>query len=169
MKPITIGLFGTCGSSNWREPFIEKINKTLNATYFNPQLPEGTWTPDFSDIENQHFKSDDIILFPVTNETCGVGSLSEIGFSISSILENLSYQRFFVFMIDDDCLDNNASENQRNESIRTRALVKSKVSNVEHSNVFIVSNLIDLENIMAELIPLARSFGVIQEKYKLAK
>jgi len=31
----TVGLFGTCGNSKWRDPFIKKLNQ-LGVTYYNP-------------------------------------------------------------------------------------------------------------------------------------
>lgn len=120
----TVGLFGTCGSSQWRDEFILAY-KERNINYFNPQLPEGTWTPECADIENQHFKKDDIILFPVTHETTAFGSLGEIGFSIQSLLQNPEKHRYFIFMIDDDCVV--ANEEQRTDSKRARKLVKSKL------------------------------------------
>ena len=95
----TIGLFGTCGNSTWRDNFIA-LYKEKGINYFNPQLPEGTWTPECADIENQHFKKDDVILFPVTNETTAFGSLAEVGFSINTLLENPANHRYFIFMID---------------------------------------------------------------------
>lgn len=136
----TIGLFGTCGQSTWRKIFIEAFSKQ-NIPYFNPQLPEGTWTPECSDIENQHFKTDSIILFPVTSETTAFGSLGEVGFSIQSLMSDFSKPRYFVFMIDDNCEDPKASEQEKQASIRARKLVKSKLQEQQHANVIIVHSL----------------------------
>ena len=38
-----IGLFGTCGNSNWRVPVIQKLN-SLGIAVFNPVVPN--WTPE---------------------------------------------------------------------------------------------------------------------------
>ena len=75
----TIGLFGTCGKSTWRKPFIERFN-ALKIPYFNPQVEN--WTPECTDIEAEHLANDGVILFPITDETTATGSLAETGFSI---------------------------------------------------------------------------------------
>ena len=38
-----VGLFGTCGSSTWRAPFIEAF-EAEEVEYFNPQVED--WTPE---------------------------------------------------------------------------------------------------------------------------
>lgn len=164
-KKLTIGLFGTCGSSRWREPFIHAIQQTKTATYFNPQLPEGTWTPECADIENQHFLTDDIILFPITSETTAFGSLGEVGFSVESLISNPSVNRFFIFMIDDECLDDNASPEQAKDSIRMRVLVKSKLIDIKHPNIFTVHTLDEMNELMFDLIDMSLQFKTIRSKF----
>jgi len=141
---ITIGLFGTCGSSKWREPFINEYEKN-GIDFFNPQVAEGTWSPGMVADENKHLIEDDIILFPVTSETTGQGSLAEIGFSIASALR-ANKHRYFIFMIDDLCNDPSASVAQIVESNRSRKLVKSKLQEIaNNNNIFLVD---DLENML---------------------
>ena len=41
---VTIGLFGTCGGSRWRERFIERYNKEC-ISFFNPQVAEAASSP----------------------------------------------------------------------------------------------------------------------------
>ena len=105
MKMIipVIGLFGTCGNSTWRNSFI-KTYEARDISYFNPQVPEGTWHPGLVDEENAHLLEDPIILFPVTSETTGQGSLAEIGFSILAAIKR-SPDRYFIILIDDECTD----------------------------------------------------------------
>ena len=74
-----IGLFGTCGNSRWRDAFIEKY-KELGIAFFNPQVED--WTPDCAVEEARHLAEDRIILFPVTSETYGIGSIAETGFCV---------------------------------------------------------------------------------------
>src|SRR5271156_2620325 len=92
---VTIGLFGTCAGSQWREPFkaayeIEQI------TYFDPQVPN--WTPECAVVEAEHLADDEIVLFPVTGESYGTGSLAETGFSILQAIR-LDDRRDFIIMI----------------------------------------------------------------------
>jgi hypothetical protein len=60
-KPC-IGLFGTCGKSIWRKPFIEKHNE-FGIKYFNPQVP--TWDPSCAVKEAYHLAHDDILIYPL--------------------------------------------------------------------------------------------------------
>ena len=161
-KKTTIGLFGTCGNSTWRDDFIS-LYKEKGINYFNPQLPEGTWTPECADIENQHFKKDDIILFPVTNETTAFGSLAEVGFSINTLLENPANHRYFIFMIDDDCIV--ADPEQRDASIRSRKLVKSKILESNHPNIFVVHTLDDMRELSLKLYEHITEFNNFKLKY----
>ena len=69
-----IGLFGTCGNSLWRDQFIS-VYKEKGIEYFNPQKED--WCPEDADIEAQHLVQDEIVLFPVTDESYGCGSLAE--------------------------------------------------------------------------------------------
>lgn len=136
-----IGLFGTCGKSTWRDPFVFQYSEK-GIPYFNPQMPEGTWHPGCVDDENKHLMTDGIILFPVLSETTGQGSLAEIGFSITAALSR-NPDRYFIFLIDPECTDPDASAAQIKESNRTRALVSSKLIQMSKSNsgIFIVDSL----------------------------
>ena len=98
MKKITIGLFGTCGISQWRTPFIKKYS-SLGIQYFNPVKSD--WKVEDATIEAEHLANDEILLFPVTNETYAFGSLGEVGFSIMQALK-LDERRDIVVMIEPD-------------------------------------------------------------------
>ncbi len=151
MNNITIGLFGTCGNSTWRNSFIEEYNK-LSINYFNPQLPAGTWTPEFADEENRQLKTNEIVLFPITDETTAHGSLSEIGFSISDTLRNLK-ERYLIVFIDPECNDNDATENERKTSVRDRKLTLSKceLEQTINSKVFVVNSLEEMLSLSIKL------------------
>lgn len=146
MDDLTIGLFGTCGHSIWRNNFIEKYSE-MSISYYNPQLAPGTWTPDDADIENKHFLNDDIILFPITDETTAFGSLAEAGFSVLSLLHSANPNRHFIVMIDDNCVSSDGAQACA-DSIRTRKLVKSKIQDLipNYNNLHIVN---DLDEIMS--------------------
>jgi hypothetical protein len=166
---MKIGLFGTCGKSTWRKSFID-IYESKNIDFFNPQLPDGMWTPDRSDefvqIENSNLKSNDIILFPVTSETTGQGSLAEIGFSVCDAMRNLNNQ-YLIVLIDLNCLDEKATESQIEDSKRSRKLVRSKVEQEIkiNPNVFLVDNMSEMKNLSLDLHQSITGFNNIREKY----
>ena len=97
MDYLTIGLFGTCGKTIWRKRFVE-IYDGLGINYFNPQVEE--WTPDSAELEAEHLANDKIVLFPITHETYGIGSLTELGFGILNSIK-LENRRDFVILIED--------------------------------------------------------------------
>lgn len=119
-KIITIGLFGTCGQSRWREPFIAEY-KNRNINYYNPQVDN--WSPENAIEEAKHLTEDEIILFPITNETYGLGSLSEVGFSILNVI-NLNKRRSFIVFIDDNVNETLINKEKQNESFKKESLKK---------------------------------------------
>ena len=139
MNDICIGLFGTCGGSKWRVPFETKYAE-LGIVSFDPV--KENWTPDDAQIEAEHLANDNIVLFPVTSETYGLGSLAETGFSILSAAR-IDKQRFIIVMIDKDVDQKLKEENPltATESIRSRALVRAHLTKVKYPNVYIVNTL----------------------------
>lgn len=153
-----IGLFGTCGNSKWRDDFMKRYDD-LGLEYFNPQVDD--WHPGLVEDENRHLAEDEIILFPVTDETTAQGSLAEIGFSIRQALR-MNRNRYFIFMIHDECKDPSATEGQVDDSNRSRKLVKSKLmdeAEVCH-NVLMVETL---EEMLELSIKLARISAEYEE------
>lgn len=147
-----IGLFGTCGNSSWRNKFMEKYNE-LNINYFNPQVDD--WKPELADIEAKHLATDSIILFPVTGETYGLGSLAEIGFSILNCIK-LKPNRDTVVLIDstlnpDIEKTNFYSKDLEKESIKARKLVTAHLKELNMEHVYIVSTLDEMLDKSIEL------------------
>jgi len=136
-KEITIGLFGTCGDSNWRKKFIETYDR-INISYFNPQV--SNWNPELAEIEAQHLATDEIILFPITSETYGLGSLSECGFSILNAIK-LEDRRNLIILIDSKLDSKLKDEKLIKESLRARALVKQHLKKLDLPNVYLVNTL----------------------------
>lgn len=134
---LTIGLFGTCGNSKWREPFISRYDE-LGISYFNPQVTD--WKPEFAEVEAQHLAEDKVILFPVTNETYATGSLSEVGFSILNAIK-LDDRRSFVILIAKDLVPELNDSIARKESLRARALVIEHLRKLRLSNLYVVETL----------------------------
>lgn len=148
---MTIGLFGTCGNSIWRDNFMT-IYDQEEIHYFNPQKDD--WKPEDAKIEADHLANDDIVLFPVTNETLGLGSLGEVGFSILQAIK-LDSNRDIVVMIDDDLSDDSKekfTESEVRESIKMRALVKAHLKKLSYPNVYLVDNLDDMLKVSMYLV-----------------
>ncbi len=134
---LTIGLFGTCGRSQWRKSFIEKYAKE-SIPFFNPQVED--WKPEDAQVEAEHLANDEVILFPITGETYATGSLAEVGFSILQAIR-LDDRRDFVVMIDqklDAALDDPVA---MKESLRARALVTQHLKKLRLKNVYVVETL----------------------------
>jgi hypothetical protein len=129
-------MFGTCGSSKWREMFINRY-KMNSINFFNPQ--KNDWAPEDAVNEAEHLVNDDVILFPVTNETFGTGSLAETGYSILSAIRS-NDQRFVIIFID-PYLNPLLSHTAAKESSRARAIVLAHLKKLNHPNVFIVDSL----------------------------
>jgi hypothetical protein len=145
-RKITIGLFGTCGNSAWRNRFIAEYDKR-EIEYFNPQ--KENWSPLDAENEADHLANDEIILFPVTNETYAFGSLGEVGFSIMQAIK-LNTHRDIVVMIDPSVkIDHSGMsiaeymvvETQTKDSIKMRALITAHLKRVKYPNVYIVDSL----------------------------
>lgn len=150
---INIGLFGTCGKSTWRYDFISTYNHLPNVEYYNPQKDD--WSPNDAILEAEHLANDDIVLFPVTDETYGLGSLSEVGFSILQVIK-LNKNRDFVVYIDEKVnIDENDSEYDEKlmkESCRTRALIRQHLLKMNLSNVYVVNSLDAMLKVSLKLI-----------------
>lgn len=138
----TVGLFGTCGGSTWRDAFMALLSQH-NIAAFNPQVDN--WTPELADIEAWHLANDQLILFPVTDETYGFGSLSETGFSAMSAL-SLNANRFVLMYIAPEVNEalKQASPEQADASRRARKLVMAHLAQSAHPNVFVATSLQDM-------------------------
>lgn len=144
---ITIGLFGTCGNSRWRDRFMARYAE-LGISYFNPQVEN--WDPSCAEEEARHLAEDQIILFPVTDETYGLGSLSEVGFSILQAIK-LDDRREFVIMIASDLVEGLNDAVARKESIRSRALVKQHLKKLRLPNLYLVDSLEEMLEVSLQL------------------
>jgi hypothetical protein len=147
MSKLCIGLFGTCGNSKWRDKFISEFNIS-HITYFNPQIDN--WTPECAEVEAEHLANDDIILFPITNETYATGSLAEVGFSILNAIR-LDDRRDFVVMIDKNLVEELNDPIARKESLRARALVKQHLKKLRLPNLYLVDSLDDMLYVASQL------------------
>ena len=139
LNPNAIGLFGTCDKSKWREPFMQLFAEH-KVPFFNPMVDN--WTPELAEVEAWHLANDKLILFPVTSESYGFGSLAETGFSINSAL-TLNKGRFVLMYIAPDVDDALKQEDPvRAKASRTaRALAIAHLAHVANPNVIVVKSM----------------------------
>lgn len=134
----TVGLFGTCGNSKWRDPFIEAL-QARNINYFNPLKTD--WKPEDALDEARHAKTDDIIVLPVTGESLGTASLAEIGFLIAALIV-APHRKGIVFIepeVDQSLVELNPQAAK--ESNNARKIVRAHLSLINLPNLFVVKDL----------------------------
>ena len=78
---VTVGLFGTCSGSRWRETYKAKL-AAMRLDFFDPQIMPKThgreWCEADIDNELRHLDSDEILLFKVTSEAASHVTMLEI-------------------------------------------------------------------------------------------
>lgn len=91
-KP-TVGLFGTCNDSLWRDYFLLLLDKD-KFDWFNPVVDD--WNEEAQINEEFHKDNDEVIVFVITPKMKGVYSIAEV--------VDLSYRKkenqnlFFCFL-----------------------------------------------------------------------
>ncbi len=117
-------------------------------------------------ISPKHFANDQIILFPVTGETYGFGSLSETGFSIIQAIQSTQNRQVIVMIAErpDPALEENQEAFQA--SLRARRLVISHLRNMSNSNVFVVHDLSAMLDLSLDLYGLMLYYKKIASKYQ---
>lgn len=110
--------------------------------------------------------NDDVILFPITSETFGTGSLAETGFSILSAIKS-NNKRFVIIFIDDNVNPLLQLENPTasKESKNSRAIIKSHLSKIDYDNVFIVDSLNRMLELSIKLYKISESLIEIKKEY----
>ncbi len=149
---LVVGLFGTCGGSMWREPFKAKYAK-IGIPFFDPNKSD--WKPEDAVQEAEHLAEDEVILFPVTNETYGTGSLAEVGFSILQAIR-LDDRRDFVVLIQQDLVPELNDPITRKESLRARALVMQHLKKLRLKNLYVVDTLEQMMEVSIKLFEAAK-------------
>lgn len=144
---MTIGLFGSCGDTTWRNRFMNYYDSE-GISYYNPQVSD--WKPEYADLEAYHLFNDEIILFPVTSETYGLGSLSEVGFSILNAIRK-GKNSAIITMIDMHLDSNLMNEDLRTESMRARKLVSSHLSKLSIPTLYIVETIEEMLELSIKL------------------
>lgn len=154
MGKLCVGMFGTCGTreqSPWREDF-ELAYQTEGIKYFNPRKDD--WQPEDAEIEADHLAEDKVILFPITSATYGLGSLSEVGFSVLQAIK-LDDRRDFIILIDKHLDESLTDKDLIKESLRSRALVRKHLEKLALDNLYVVETLEEMLDLSKELYRLA--------------
>ena len=162
MNTITVGLFGTCGDSKWREPFMRTCEK-LGIKYFNPVVPN--WDPSCAEREAEHLVNDEIVLFPVTDETYGEGSLAETGYSISQALRSNKNRYVVVYVaprVSEELEKESPEKAKVSNKMRALVLAHLKRQKENFPNVFIVSSLDDMKSATVLLIDALQKINLIR-------
>lgn len=144
---LTIGMFGTCGNSQWRVSFIEKfIEKGI--TFFNPVVEN--WEEYRKVIEANHLLMDDIILFPVTDETYSFGSLAEVAFSITQAIKS-DKEKFVVIYVapkvSKELFEKNAEMSKDSNRARSLCLEHLETQKNTFQNVYVVKSLEEMDKV----------------------
>lgn len=159
-------MFGTCGSSTFRKDLFIPAYEKEGISYFNPMVDD--WDPSLAEIEAEHLNTDQIVLFPILAESPGLGSLSEIGFSIAQAMK-YDDRRDFVILIDKDVSEDlkNADPIRAKDSITMRALTRAHLQKTAMPNVYMVDTL---EEMLAISMALHAALEIVlpyREKYNL--
>ena len=141
-EDVTIGLFGTCGNSNWREPFINQFKRD-NTQWFNPNVKD--WNPDNAVIEANHLVDDDIVLFPILGDELGTASLSETAFSVLRAMTERK-SKFTVIFIEpaDISLEEKFGTHAYKASRNARTIVMAHLDAIKHDHVYVAEQLSDM-------------------------
>jgi hypothetical protein len=167
MSKLCIGMFGTCGKTTWRKelfiPSYEKMGLVEGKDFFNPQVED--WKPEMARIEAEHLSEDSVILFPVTSETYGLGSLAETGYSILQSIR-LDDRRDLIILIDEK-LDEKLMEDKEKakDSLNARALVKQHIKKLTYSNLYVVDTLEEMRDLSVVLYASQKLLKDFQNKY----
>lgn len=163
----TVGLFGTCGNSKWREPFIKRLDE-LGVSWYNPCRDD--WDPE---EDSYQLKNDTIILMPVTDETYGTGTLSESAFGIVTTLASI-YQKktkLVIYIAPEVKYDENnpqlCDKTAVKESNRARKIVTNHIK-IFHDlpNVYFVHSLEKMLEVTEKLVELVNLEDEISEMIK---
>lgn len=158
---LCVGMFGTCDGSQWREPF-KAVYALKNIPFFDPQKED--WKPEDAEVEAEHLAEDAVVLFPITDESYAIGSLSEIGFSILNAI-SLDDRRDFVVFITPTLQERLMIDNPAlaKASLRGRALVKQHLKKLRLGNVYIVTSLEEMLEVSMIL------YDAVERKFALRR
>jgi hypothetical protein len=152
LKPV-VGLFGTCGSSTWREDKVVPMLEAQDIASFNPVVKD--WNEACMKVEAEHAASDQVILMIITGETTAIGSLAESGWIA---LEAVANGQKIVLYIEDMPVEKCPAKDEFGGALtpnKTRKLVRSHLAKVVEAyptSVFLTTSVEDATAIVIELM-----------------
>ena len=122
----------------------------LGIPYFNPMVDN--WDASCIPVEAHHLAHDPVILFPILDQSYGLGSLSEMGFGPLRAMRQNAY-RSFVILVHPDVTPElwELDAGQAKASKRARALVRGHLANLNESSITLVETLDDMLEISIKL------------------
>ena len=168
-KNLTVGLFGTCGDSKWRDSVIEDL-EAAGLDYFNPLKDD--WSPEDAVNEAEHMANDRIIVFAITGETFGVASLAELGLSAAQIVTS---DRTLIAYVAPECDEKaraSTSEPKRyKDSDNARKIVLAHLSEMQKTNmdIILVKDIKDISDTVKQVARLHRSADAVQGMVRYGK
>lgn len=135
----TVGLFGTCGNSTWRNAYISWF-ESMGIQYFNPLLTNR----EYDNVEDpkreaQHLTNDRVIIFPVLGLTDGILSLGEVNIAIAQVI--MSWNRHLIVFIEPNANPNFVTDTAKlAKSNQMRSLYLAHLSNIHHPRIHIVES-----------------------------
>ena len=154
MKNV-VGLFGTCGSSKWREETVIPILEAAGVEYFNPVVPE--WNEEAQRNEVDHAANDNVILMAITGETSGIASMAELGWQAAAAESKGRGMVIFLEDMPNDLKDETGASLRIN---KCRALIRKYIAAHNSPKIVLASSLEDAANqavLMMELMGGIRS------------
>ncbi|MDD4938461.1 MAG: hypothetical protein PHX34_05670 [Candidatus Shapirobacteria bacterium] len=148
-KDKCIGLFGSCGVSEWRKSFIEVYTKR-QIPFFNSKVGVDQWQPELSIGESYHLANDRILLLAITKEEYSLGSLCELGFILNTLRNDKT--RFCVVLIEPFPYEELKKDLRLyQESIKQRRLVVEHIQRLHPNNLYLVHHLDEMLDISLKL------------------
>lgn len=137
-----VGLFGSCGSSYWREPLKQQL-AGAKVPFFDPVVLE--WTPECAEEEANNLANNLVLVFAITDETFGVASLAEVGMAVAQVAASNETRHLVVWIADQVCEKLASKEPERaKDSNRARVLALAHLHKLALPNVHIVSSVKEL-------------------------
>ncbi len=150
-KNITVGLFGTCGDSTWRNAYITRF-KSVGVPYFNPQFFNREYTKEDAQNEAEHLAFDRVILFPVLAITDGIVSLAEIGQAEAEIMH--SWNRHLIIYIEPKVNDSffDIKPELAKKSNQMRMLIREHLSHLKHPRIHVVESEEEMWEVTSQVL-----------------
>jgi hypothetical protein len=79
---MEVFLGGACGTTTWRSEIAIPLLREAEVEFYNPQLPDGAWTPDHQYVEMEAKAKALVWLFVLNEQTRGVAAAAECAYRL---------------------------------------------------------------------------------------